>query len=109
MNTRTHSFSVILITLIILITFPIWIGIAGGLFGIVVGVFGAVFGAFIGVFGALFGMIAGLIGALFGIIAWPFHAIFGHGSSVFFDFNAYIFFAIVILVFLLTQRGKKRV
>jgi len=54
----------ILLLVIIVFTFPIWIGIAGGLFGLVFGLIGGLFG---------------LIGGAIGIVASVFAGIFGWG------------------------------
>lgn len=59
----------ILIGVLLVITFPVWVGIAGGLFGILIGAVAAVFGiavAFVAVVGAL--LISGSIMIGLGII-----------------------------------------
>jgi hypothetical protein len=69
----SKSTSTVLIAIAMILTFPIWIGLAGGVFGLIGGLFGIV----IGVIGAVFGAIAGLIGAVFSGIGWFFDLIFG--------------------------------
>ncbi len=91
------STSAILITLLIILTFPVWIGIAGGLIGIVVGIFGAVFGIIAGVFGAVFGAIGGIFGWLFNW-SWPFGG--------FFHWNVFSILAIVLVVLLVTRSRR---
>ncbi|WP_133259520.1 hypothetical protein [Pseudochryseolinea flava] len=67
------SLSPLLIVVILLFTFPIWIGIVGGAFGIVGGVIGGFFGIITGIFGTIFGIIGGLFGWIFNwSIGWPF-------------------------------------
>jgi hypothetical protein len=60
-----NSTSPVLIFVIVLLTFPIWIGIFGGIFGLVGGIAGGLFGIVTGIFGAIFGMIGGLFGWIF--------------------------------------------
>lgn len=63
-NTNSSG-TTVLVVLLIIFTFPIWIGILGGLFGIVIGICGAVIGVIAGVFGAIVGGVASLFGGLF--------------------------------------------
>lgn len=70
MQTRNPTTTTLLIVLIVIFTFPVWIGILGGLFGIVMGLFGAAFG----IVGAIFGIVFGGIGSLFGsFFHWSWH------------------------------------
>ena len=58
----------ILIVILLVLTFPIWIGIVAGLFGTVVGLIGAAFGIAIGIGGAAVGLIGGgVLGTIRGI------------------------------------------
>jgi hypothetical protein len=98
-NTSQKSTNLLLIFLLVLITFPIWIG----LFGLMVGTVGAVIG---GVFGAVFGVLGGLLGAIMGIITWPFKVIFGHGHW-FPHINGYVIAALIILVLVIAKRNAK--
>lgn len=62
---KNNSATIILIVIIAAVTFPLWIGLVGGVFGIFVGILGIM----IGIVATLFGLtIAGLVGgfALFG-------------------------------------------
>jgi hypothetical protein len=63
---RQSSSSIVLVTIVLLLTFPIWISIAAVVFGLAAGMFGLIFG-----------LIAGLFGIVIGIIAFPFKLIFG--------------------------------
>lgn len=58
----------ILVVVLLVITFPIWIGIVAGVFGTVVGLIGAAFGIAIGIAGAAVGLIGGgVLGTIRGI------------------------------------------
>lgn len=65
-RSNTNSGTTILIILIVVFTFPIWVGIAGGLFGLIAGLFGAAVGIIVAVFGAIIGVFAAVISGLFG-------------------------------------------
>lgn len=58
--------SSIVLLVIIVFTFPIWIGLAGGLFGLVFGLIGGFFGLLGGLIGGFFGMIGAIFGGIFG-------------------------------------------
>ncbi len=73
MAKSTSGSSTLLIVILLVLTFPIWIGIAGGLFGLAMGLFGAA----IGIVAALFGVLGGILGAIFGAIGKVFGWIFG--------------------------------
>lgn len=77
------------------ITFPIGIGIIGGLFGLIAGLFGAAIGIVAGVFGAVFGMLGGVFG-------WAFN---GHEP---FFWNDKIVIAILLVVGILLISKKSR-
>src|ERR1043165_59245 len=64
----SSSSQTILLAIIVIITFPIWIGL-----------FGALFGVAAGIFGAAIGIVGGIFGAIFGLIALPFKLLFGWG------------------------------
>lgn len=96
MTAKTSSNSSVLVLILLIITFPLWIGILGGLFGLVAGVFGAVVGIIAAVFGAIFGA----FGAVFGIFDWFPHV---HLSGFRFFLVVAIIFAIVMM-----SRSKKK-
>lgn len=98
-NTSHKSSNTLLIILLVLITFPFWIGFFGMAAGIVGGVLG-------GVFGAVFGAIGGLLGAFMGIITWPFKMIFGHGNW-FPHINGYGIVVLIILAVVIAKRNSK--
>lgn len=56
----------ILIAIIIILTFPLWIGVVAGLFGALVGIIGAVFGIAVALLGVTIGLVAGGIGLIVG-------------------------------------------
>jgi hypothetical protein len=96
----SKSSSTLLIFLLILITFPFWIGI----FAAVVGTVGGVIG---GVFGAVFGTLGGLLGAFFSAITWPIRAIFGHGNW-FPHVNGYVIVCLILVVFLISKSKREK-
>jgi hypothetical protein len=91
------SGSTVLIVLLLIFAFPIWIGLAGGLFGLVVGIFGAVIGIIAGVFGAIFGAIGGIFGWLFDW-SWPFNG--------FFHWNIFSILIIALIVVLISRSRR---
>ena len=96
-NTSSSS-STILLVVILALTFPFWIGICAGLFGLMVGLFGA-----------LFGIMAGLFGAIIGLIALPFKLIFdwgGDGWSHHFHFGGIFIVCLVVVLAAMISRRK---
>lgn len=98
-KSQSKSSSALLVFLLVLITFPFWIG----LFGLAIGTVGAIFGS---VFGAIFGTLGHLLGAFFSMITWPIRAIFG-GGSWFPHVNGYTVAVIVILIVLISKSKNK--
>ena len=92
----SNSTTTVLLALLLIFTFPIWIGIAGGIFGIIAGVFGAVIGIFAGVFGAIFGIIGGLFGWIFD---W-------HPFTPFSHWPIFTILAIALVVVLISRSRK---
>jgi hypothetical protein len=68
-NTSNH----LLIAIVLILTFPFWIGLLGGLIGLFFGGIGAAFGLVFGIIGGFFGIIGSIIGGAFSIVTWPFH------------------------------------
>lgn len=95
MQSRSST-STVLIVLLIVFTFPVWIGIAGGLFGIIAGIFGAVVGIFAGIFGAIFGLIGGVFGWMFD---W-------HPFTGWFNTPIFVIAAVVIVTVLITRSKR---
>lgn len=91
------STSTLFIVVLLILTFPVWLGIAGGIFGVVAGLFGAVVGIFAGIVGAIAGIAGGIFGWFFGW-DWPF--------SNFFHWNTFTIVAIALIVVLLSRSKK---
>jgi len=96
-NIPVRTSSVLLVVLLI-ITFPIWIGIAGGLIGLVFGLVGGAIGIVAGVFGAVVGAIGAVFGAFFGVL-------FGEWGP--FHFSPF-WIAVVIVVIVLMTRSRRQ-
>jgi hypothetical protein len=95
MATRNAT-STVLIVCLLLFTFPVWIGIAGGLVGIVAGIFGATIG-----------IIGGIFGVVIGMMVLPFKILFGWGHGGWFPhFHGFFFMALVVVVVALLLRRK---
>ncbi len=90
-----NSTTTVLIVLILVFTFPLWIGIAGGLFGLVVGLFGG-----------MIGIIAGIFGAIVGVFGWLFN---WHWPFVgFFHWNIF-WIVMILLAVVMISKSKRRV
>lgn len=96
--------SSLLLVIIIVFTFPIWIGLAGGLFGLVFGLIGGLIGLIGAIIGGVFGLIGAIIGGIFG---WGGHEHWGdwHHSHHFSGF--WIVVIIIALAFALKSRSKR--
>lgn len=101
-----RSTSTALFIIVMILTFPIWVGLAGGLFGLVMGLFGGFVGIIAGIFGAIVGVIGAVFGGIFGIFNiqdnWPF----------IFHFSTFKFLLIVAIVFavvMLSRPQKKSI
>ena len=79
----------VLIVVLLVLTFPVWIGIIAGLFGAVVGVLGAIFGIVVGIGGAAIGVvvasIACIVAGIFAAMTIPLEglAMIGVGALLF--------------------------
>lgn len=89
--TRSNNSS-LFIVLLIIFTFPVWIGIAGGLFGLAAGVFGACIGIIAGIFGA--------IGSVFGVFDW---SVFPH-----IHIGGFRFFLVVAIIFAIVMMSRSK-
>jgi uncharacterized membrane protein len=99
MNNRTSS--ILIITILCVLTFPIIIAIGGGAFGIMIGIFGAVFGTILGWIGALIGGIFNLMGEMFSLLFnWPFQV------SCFFPDNEILTITLLIIFIALISRRR---
>ena len=91
---------------ILIFTFPIWIGLFAGGFGLVVGILGGIFGIIGSIIGAIFGAIGAVFSAIFGVIDWSWsntHFHFPH-----FHLNGYAFLAFIIVVALIVSKRRQR-
>ena len=61
-----NSSTKILLIILLVFTFPIWIGVVAGLFGAVVGIIGGLFGIVVGLLATVFGLVVGGIGCMIG-------------------------------------------
>src|ERR1700712_2691556 len=99
-NRNQSSSSNLVIVLLLILTFPIWIGIFGALFGIGIGFFGAIAGIFAAVFGIFIA-----------IITIPFKIFFGDGwwfdndgFSLFGNHGLALIVFVVLVAFLVRRR-----
>ncbi len=94
----------IFLVIIMLFTFPVWIGIAGGIFGLFFGLLGGLIGIIAGIFGAIIGIIAAIFKAIFGLFFgwdhWDWHC---HP----FHFNHYFLAAILVIVLAVIVSKRK--
>ncbi len=95
------SGTIVLIVIVMIFTFPFWIGLLGGLFGLVVGLIGGAFGIVAGVFGAVIGGIFSVIGSIFhwGGGPWNFHL-------GFISVKLFMIISIIALVVYLSRRRR---
>lgn len=96
MTTKTSSNTSVLVIILLIITFPFWIGIVAGFFGILAGIFGAVIGVIAGVFGAVFGA----IGSVFGIFDWF--------SFPHIHLSGFKFFLVVAIIFAIVMMSRSK-
>ena len=98
MTTKTSSGTSVLVIILLIVTFPFWIGIIAGFFGLVAGLFGAV----IGIIAAVFGAVGGAIGSVFGIFDWY--------SFPHIHLSGFKFFLVVAIIFaiVMMSRNKKK-
>lgn len=102
------SNNTVLVLVILILTFPLWIGIAGGIIGLVAGAFGLV----IGLVAGAFGLFAGLIGGMFGFVGWIFDSLFDWDihpiNFTVSPFLLLLFIVAVVMVFRSKQQTAKK-
>ena len=98
----SRSTSTALIVLCLFLTFPFWIGIVGGLFGIIMGIGGAIIGIIAGIIGA----IVGLIGGIFGFFSWGDYDYSFH-FPFFPSFKTLLFIAVIAAIVIISKSKKK--
>lgn len=62
---KFKTWQMVLIVILLIVTFPVWIGLVAGLFGGLIGLLGGLFGILVGMIGSGFGLVVGGI-AIFG-------------------------------------------
>lgn len=99
----SRSTSSLLLIFCLIITFPFWIGIIGGLFGLLAGLGGAIIGIAAGIMGA----IAGVIGGIVGIFDWSNNGSSWHFMPVFSVFKL-LFFVVLIFAIVMISKSRKK-
>lgn len=99
------AFGILIVGFIALVSLPIFLGLAGGLFGLIFGVVGGVIGLFCAVIGGVIGFIAGIFRGIT-------HLLFGWHSDFGFHpwhwhLNGYTFAAILVLILIVVSQKKK--
>lgn len=56
---KFKTWQIVLIVLLLIVTFPVWIGLVAGLFGALIGVLGGLFGVLVGLAGSALGLVIG--------------------------------------------------
>ena len=88
------------VIVLLVLTFPIWIGIVGGLFGLIIGLIAGAFGLVAGLIGGIFGAIGGMIGAIFDVIFSPWNGWHFHHVNAF-------WFAIGLIILVMIARSRR--
>ncbi|HEY5691608.1 MAG TPA: hypothetical protein VIS49_09140 [Cyclobacteriaceae bacterium] len=91
---------------ILIFTFPIWIGLLAGGFGLMVGIFGGIFGIIGSIIGAIFNVIGSVFSAIFGAFDWGWS-----GTPIFHShlhMNRYAFLAFIIVIALIISKKRQR-
>lgn len=99
-----------LLIIVLVLTFPIWIGLLGGALGLVAGFFGLVIGLFAGAVGLIAGIFGGIVGGIASIFSW----IFGWNVDAdfhpfFFVFNPFLLFIVALLIAIAVRKRKQPV
>lgn len=94
--------STVLLIFLLVITLPVWIGIAGGLIGVVAGIAGTMLGVVLGIFGA----IGGIIGSLFGAIGKIVGLTFGGAFHPIISIKPFFILVIILVVLISLSRNK---
>jgi hypothetical protein len=93
---ESRGITTVIIVVLIVFTFPIWVEIAGGLFGLIIGLIGGV----IGVIGGLVGAVGRMIG---GLLSWGFHP---HWPFGFFHVHTFAILLIAVVIVLISRSRK---
>lgn len=111
-KSRLKGWQIVLIVILLVLTFPIWIGIVAGLFGGLVGLLGGLFGLLVGMIGASIGLAAGgamcLIGGMLALFANPMEGFTSMGiGALLLAFGIVLALFFILLVFLLIPKLVK--
>lgn len=107
MNKSTPS---ALLIIILVLTFPIWIGLLGGAIGLIAGFFGLVIGLFAGAVGLIAGIFGGIVGGIASIFSWMVGGdLHGDFHPIFFVFNPFVLFAVAVLLALAFRKRNQTV
>lgn len=107
-HTMSKSASSVLIVILLIFTFPIWIGLAGGLFGLMMGLFGAVIGIVAGFFGILGGVLGAIFGAIAEVFSWIFGGLFGWDYFPHVSFPRPLTLVLIVFVIVLITQSRKK-
>jgi hypothetical protein len=105
MDQKTATIFIAVIVCILL--FPLVIGIAGGVFGVLGALLGGVFGIIGGFFGIISGLIAGIFGGLFSLVGWVFDLDFSPAWPLHFDSDNIFAALFLVLVLVIATRSRK--
>lgn len=96
--------STLLIVLIVIVTFPFWIGLGAGLFGLIVGLFAGLVGLVVGLIGAIVGIIGAIFNGIFGWGDWH-HGWHFNGPEM----NAFTWFVLLVIgALIITRRNTNK-
>ena len=104
----SKSASSTLIVVLLILTFPIWIGVAGGLFGLMMGLFGAVIGIVAGFFGILGSVLGAIFGAIAEVFSWVFGGFFGWDYYPHISFPRPLTWIVIIFGIVLISQSRKK-
>ena len=105
MNKSTPS---ALLIIILVLTFPIWIGLLGGAIGLIAGFFGLVIGLFAGGIGLVVGIFGAIVGGIASIFSWMLGGdLHGDFHPIFFVFNPFVLFAVAVLIALAFRKRNQ--
>lgn len=89
------TLTTIILVIVILMAFPLILGIVGGVFGVLMGAFGAIIGLIGGAFGIVFGTMGKIFGSLF---HWHIPGFFG--------WNILPLLIAALILLLITRRSR---
>jgi len=100
----SKTVTTIMIVFVCVLLFPVFIGIVGGIFGLIGGMIGGIFGAIGWLIGTIFGVIGSIFGAIFGIFGWMFDGHhFWHWPGGWFNRDLLGILVVVLIVVLISR------